>query len=341
MNTAERERLFALLDAACTAQQISDLLREFKPLDKEIRVSGNSEELLQSVRRAVDRGTVPLQRVLRLLARAEENGRQHIFYYKPRTRVHAVKYNDGDSVAQSLFGENWAASEKFPRFYLEPHGMKWADFRVETVDGTDYHSWTLKVYNGRVINRFLGESRINDNRFSREYERVLTREVWLVRWHSFGLLEFRIPSHDRESRRTCLGDLEIFWDRVAQGIRREDFVEWDLGPVRNALVQNAEKRASEYRLGNAQFVDSRDGSAQFNPAYPEESLFDAPARRSAVALFRECSQLVVYWKPPKGQTAFNEEIRTEIGGYKSNGIRIGARTTPEAVNHVTLRLREF
>src|SRR2546430_2718161 len=99
--------LFKVVDQQCTAPQIHGLLEKYKDLNKltkaEIRLSGNKPDLLQNLQRVVSLSPplIPRSDVFQLIQGAEENGHQHVYFYRPSARIRAI-CRDGTEVATAL-----------------------------------------------------------------------------------------------------------------------------------------------------------------------------------------------------------------------------------------------
>src|SRR5688572_13510784 len=91
--------VYTAIAERCTAEQIRDLLRVYKDINKEtkkeVHVTGAKDDILANLKRAVSKQIIPRDAPILLLREAEENGHQHIFYFKPRNREVVAKCRDG------------------------------------------------------------------------------------------------------------------------------------------------------------------------------------------------------------------------------------------------------
>jgi hypothetical protein len=307
-------------------------------LDKEIRVSGKFDDLLDRIKKAYDRGTVTKYDLFNLLSRCEKNGRQHVFYYVPKNDEVADACSDVAKVERALLGGKMAQEADLPKTFLIPQGEVIADFRHETRPTTKYSWWTFKVYSGIERTRFLREEPINDTQFAKIYERYYAREIILVIWHSFGLLEIRRSIYTEMSLKTCREELERAWALVAGALQRDDFEPLDLKAALRELVKEAIDGSNSHDLHNAEFQDDKGGRVVFNPKKHDDSLAESKARRKAIEALRDCVTAAMTWKRPDGRPDLPEKLRTEICCFLPHEIRIGSKTTPEAIEHVSRRL---
>src|SRR5262249_35661081 len=140
---------------------VQSLLRRHRG-GKNIRITAEDKaQLIQrNLREALDSNSINVQEVFDLIRSAEENGNQHIFYYKAKTRAiaNALEYK---AVAERLWGATWQATvNEFPKIRLKPNDYQYSDFRrkAKKPDDKDPQDWVLKVYGHDSITRFTGET---------------------------------------------------------------------------------------------------------------------------------------------------------------------------------------
>jgi hypothetical protein len=197
------------------------------------------------------------------------------------------------------------------------------------------------MYQGTERVRLVKQEDLEGNRFHRIYEREYARDIWLVKWHSHGLLELRLPTDAGMSRKAYSGYLAMLWKAIEPAIKRIDFAPLCLANARKRLVAKAPDNRTQYRIPNASFKDHQAGTATFDSADGEDSLDESKDRQTAIAQFDDCQFLVVFWLNQTDDERRPEKLRTEIGTFFTNELRIGAGTTPEAVQYVTNRLLEL
>lgn len=341
MDVTQRNNLFKLIDDACTNEQIKKLLKIKKDDDNKIRVSGPSDSLITQLREGLSRGTIGLMDLQLLLARGEENGRQHIFFYKPRPQV-LNHYEDPYKVAAKLFGK--VSKMNFPQIHLQPKEPVWADFRAERLDGVDKLGWVAKFYVGREVEHLqpekTEEKELGDGsiRVTRTSIRRWVRLVLLVKWRPWGMLEIRVPTGTSESRKTCLDEREVVWNQIANAVDPTHFNPWKLEPAMKILVEEAKKSSAKHRVASTLAKDGQN-SALLSPAVEGQSLFDSVAHQKSVNAYHEVARLDVYWLPWE-HAPFASEVRSQIGVYEPNGIRVGEKISPETLDYVVNRLRD-
>ncbi|MEN1705270.1 MAG: hypothetical protein AAGJ54_07105 [Planctomycetota bacterium] len=239
--TDETSTIIGLIGDACTNNQIRYLLRNLKTDDPQIRVSGGSDILLNQLKSAYHRGSLSMDDLRVLLASGEENGRQHIFFYRPK-QGHASDFRDPNEVASRLWGNRWRSSMGFPQFHLSPTEMEWGDFRIDFKPDLKNPEWTIKIYAGRQIEKLLDvveKPSGNSILITKKLERKWIRLVWVIKWRPRGLLEIRVPAVQRESLSACREERDQVWEMVRKGIQRSSFNPLDLQPAMNALVSTA------------------------------------------------------------------------------------------------------
>jgi hypothetical protein len=337
----EKEWLLDLLNKHATVHALQGLIRTKRKDDKELRVSAPFDELLRHISQGHERGTFSDDDLFHLLARCEENGRQHVFYYVPKNSAVAKACEDVSEVERGLLGGKTAKQAGLPMTFLVPKGEILADFRHEQREGTKYSRWIFKVYSGVERTRFLREEKINDFEFARYYQRFYAREIILVVYHSFGLLELRRSIFHDMSLKTCREELERIWKLISGAVDRDDFAPMNLNEALKALAAEAVAGTNQHDIHNAEFQDDKDGRWMFNPKKHDDSLVETKTRREAMKALKDCITAVVTWKRPNARPDLPEKLRTEICCYMPHEMRIGPQTTPEAVEYVSRRLHEL
>lgn len=336
------EVAFKILEEECPADQIKTLLREAKRLDRDgVRVSAVSKALLlENLKKTVGRG-VPASKVFSLVQECEENGSQHIFYFRPRNAQVAKTHREPELVAETLFGRNDVSSLNFPVFTLEPGEYGWSDFRE-----LGNHRWLAKQYGREEIRIREGEPERLGNRILVGYELKPRRTVLVALRHADGLVELRVPRIETAELVASMRDRLM--DSLKSVIDWSDHLPWDLGPVRDRLTTEAGKNASRYSLGDISLGDSEGGKWTINPASEDEDLYAASTREKAVKSVLDnngsCEVLVVHWKPD-GAERIPKGLRTVIGSNRAeasvNEIIVTRKTSSAAVAYVTDQLRHF
>jgi hypothetical protein len=335
--------LLKLVEDKCTNRDIRAILKRAKTGGADVRVSEATKALVvhKNLRAAIEKRLIAEREVYDVLCGAEENGGQHIFYYTLTDPGHFNKYADGEKVGTRLFGANWNKTQKFPQFHLQPKGVIWSDFRVENRPGATSSNWVAKVYSGLETRKFIEEKKESQSRVIRIYEITLNREIYLVKWHGFGLLEVRVPR--QSSSKEVTKTEEDFWTMLAPGMSRADFTSWDLSPASSKIVSTRSSNKKLYRLGNTRALGKTLATAYFCPHSSDDDLCDDPAHDKSVSEYKSFKEVVVYWLPQTNTDAIeaDSELRVVIGKLAKNEILISAKATAAEVDYVTYRLREF
>lgn len=341
MTPEQRQQLFRFIDEACSNSHIRALLREKKDAGGKVRVSGSSEELISNLRAAHESGLISENELIRLLAEGEENGRQHIFLYKTTPQAHS-RYGDGPTLKKKLIEANGAAAKHLPRFVLEPTDRTLSDIRLEAETESAVNV-LVKWYASRKKETLMDErsvERHGDKFIIREVKIEQVRLVSLARFHPRGLLELRVPTGERESRRTCETELAQMWDEIAPVFDRSHFAPLHLGKALKWLVKNDGKKGAVHHISAAQVADG-DAPAEFSPAMEGARLFSHHRHREAIKKYDDFARADVYFTPRKPGEIVEEEIRCQMCPYDSNEFRVGAKKTAEEIDFVVNRLWEL
>jgi len=186
------DTLLALVQEYGTVREMSDYLRT-RGL-----VGGSTwPQLVQErILPALHNGTLTEEALIGFLRDAEEYGRQHVFLYQWK--------GDGNVIpspkAVGVWLEDRGATGvlESAKVVNMPSRPTIAEVRRERAGGSDI--LVIKIIETRAYDRFIVQKELADDRYSREYERVEARAVNVVRFHSHGLVEFRLQSHKGASR---------------------------------------------------------------------------------------------------------------------------------------------
>lgn len=186
------ETLLALIQEYGTVREMADFLRA-----RGLGGGSTWAQLVQDrILPALDVGTLTDVALVGFLRDAEEYGRQHVFLFQWK--------GDGNVVPSKKAVSGWL-EERGATDLLEsstivnmPQRPTIAEVRRERAGGTDV--LTAKVIETRRYDTFLGQKELSGGRYSKEYQRDEARAVNVVRFHSHGLVEFRVQSHKGASR---------------------------------------------------------------------------------------------------------------------------------------------
>lgn len=337
---SELDEALKLVLEFCTTEQIKGVLRMRKD-DDAVRVSAENKKLLveRNLRDAVVAGAIKLSEVFALIQSSEENGAQHIWYYKLKPGLSHLM--TADSVAERLWGCNWSSAVKaYPSLTLTPEGYIIADFRKSVRKPAD---WYLKIYGHTLVTHPTGKTEKKDDGFFwREYKEFPLRTVILVRWNSPDLLEIRVDRN--ESRKRVEEWHQIAWNLIRQALVKDQFRHWDLEKTIRRLVVECDRHPNLYTFRDAGVYDKgQEVLARFEAVTDDGSLLKSQNTIDSIKGYVEdggsMQALAVTWLSEK--TALSKELRVIARVKESNEVLIAARCTAEDVDHVTDQLRRF
>lgn len=291
------KELAKLLDDFCTGNQIAQLLRDAKESSEEIRVSApKKHDLIETnLREAIEAGSIPLERVYGQIRESEENGNQHIFYYRRSGQPGSM-----GEIATRLWGSNWEKKMELPRVDLVENDFIFADLHAWNT-ALKPHDWILKIYGHEFIDRYTDVIKsIGDNRFSHEFYREARRLVIVVRWNNPGILEIRIPLTESKKRR--MQYLQKTWLMIASAFPPTDYAPWKLTKSRGRMIAEQKKNEKVYHLSHTRVEDKRHNVGTFECHDPQGHLFAEQGMVDAVKNLidgGECVNLRVHWHTGK------------------------------------------
>src|SRR5262249_6619196 len=236
-NYKELDEALSLVERLATTEQIQSLLRIHKEeghTDVRITAENKNAVVNRNLRDAVDARAIDIQKVFDLIRSSEENGNQHIFYYKVKSRAIAEALVF-ENLAPRMWGANWKKklANDFPAIRLKPNDFKYSDFRQLPKKPRD---WILKIYGEATIERYTGDQKPEGAQFLwRKYEHEQLRIVLLARWNSPDLLEIRVDRN--ESRKRIEGWHDKVWEMLNPHVVRSQFAPWELSEVMKNLIK--------------------------------------------------------------------------------------------------------
>ncbi len=338
----ELEDALSLIKNLCTAQQIQDLLRTRKGQENVRITAENKDELVdRNLRQAVESGAIEIEKVFDLIRSSEENGNQHIFYYKPKSRAIADALTF-ESIAKQLWRANWKETvDNFPAIRLKPNDYQYSDFRQHATKPKD---WILKIYGHTVLTRFTGKiEHRGDNIFWKEYVEEPLRIVLLARWNSVGLLEVRVQRN--ESRRRINEWQTRVWDMLKPALVRAQFDPWLLSKSMAQLIEKQVENNKVYSFRDASVVDTAAGvHVSFEAVLDDGNLFASLETRDSLQKYlnakSDCNGLTVTWmKQSNGKP--QREMRTLLAARERHEMIALAHCSGEDLDYVTDQLRRF
>jgi len=333
------EELAKLVNDWCAVEQIAQLLRDAKDTSDEVRVSAPKKNILieKNLKTAVEAGAIPLDKVYNLIRESEENGNQHIFYYRRTGQPGTI-----DEVATRLWGANWQKKMDLPLAELVENDFIFADLHPwnEALKPFDF---VLKIYGHEFIDKYTDVIKeIGENRFSHEFYREARRMVIVVRWNNPGILEVRIPLTESKKRR--MQYLEKTRLMIAPAFPPSEYSPWKLAKARGRMIEEQKKYEKVYRLNHTRVEDEVHNIGTFECHDPQANLFAQQRMVDSVETLidgGECTNLRVLWLMGKNPNP-SRELHTLIGHNKeTNETVIGGYCQSKDVDYVTDQLRYF
>ena len=332
------EELAKLVSDWCAAEQIAQLLRDAKDTSDEVRVTAPKKEILieTNLRKAVEAGAIPLDRVYNLIRESEENGNQHIFYYRRTGQPGTL-----DDVGTRLWGAQWQKKMALPRADLVENDFIFADLHPwNTI--LKPHDWVLKIYGHEHVDKYTDIIKsLGANRFTREFVREARRIVIVVRWNNAGILEVRIPQ--TESKKRLKQWLKKAWEMITPACSQTEVTPWNLKKARGRMIDEQKSNEKIYRLSHTRVEDMDHNIGTFECHDPQGHLFAQQRMVDSVQELiegGECVNLRVTWMTGNNPNP-SRELNTLIGHNESNEIVIGGYCQSKDVDYVTDQLRHF
>jgi hypothetical protein len=333
-----KEDLGKLVSEWCAVEQIAQLLRDAKDTSEEVRVSAPKKEILieENLRKAVEAGAISLDKVYNLIRESEENGNQHVFYYRRSGQPGTL-----DDVAIRLWGAQWQKKMDLPRADLVENDFIFADLHPWNAT-LKPHDWVLKIYGHEYVDRYTDVIKpIGENRFTHEFVREARRIVIVVRWNNPGILEVRIPQ--TESKKRVKQWLQKAWLMIAPACPPTEYAPWKLTKARGRMIAEQKSNEKVYRLNHTRVEDEDHNIGTFECHDPQGHLFAQQRMVESVKKLidgGECTKLRVLWITGNNPNP-SRELHTLIGHNESNEIVIGGDCQSRDVDYVTDQLRHF
>lgn len=337
--------IYGLIGELCTAEQLRDLLRSHKQDNpKQVHVSGSKEEVLSAIRKAVSGNIVPAHEIESLLRESEENGDQHIFYFRPKSPETRRICRDGNLFAERLWGEDWGDTNFFPLLEYKADELTWVDFRIGL--RAKQKDWIAKLYMEEGHDKLERQVRDTSGNLVQYFKRVGVRIVVAVRWNEPDLLEVRISRTKNAGHKAMQKRLTAIWAMLAPAFSVDDFTEWDLSSSQLNMVNSRSDSVDIYELSDVILLDSHSAEVKITPSTEEESFDDAQETGDAIDLIAnaegaDCKYLAISWHPDESKLIMKDDFRTYVGGRNKHELIIPTRVSGTAVDYVTSKLREF
>jgi hypothetical protein len=332
------DRLLDLIEENCTIEQVKGILRPASG-NKDVKVSAPTHrELVQiNLRAAVNSHSLDIGRVYDLLRESEENGPQHIFYFRCKNKdIQALLTLD--YMRKSIFGSKVPPE---PHLDHKPNGFVISEIRPWS--SRKPADWALKIYGHEARELPTGEvDRSNPARIARFYRMEEFRFVLLARWNGPDALELRIPETD--SRQRLESWRSYLYNTVRVAIPFDRVLPWTLSPVSRRLFDEKDNHPTIYSLGDAKLEDEFHNIYSIQSHAPDSNLFSGVAADSAAKGVLEHNgthkaQRVLWLKQP--DDGFSTDISTLIGARQENEVVFSRHQNSRGIDYVTRQLRSF
>lgn len=341
--SANTDELFRLVELLCTTDQIKRLLRLGKEREEDVRITAEKKtDLVQrNLKEALSAGAVNLEQIYSMVRTAEENGNQHIFYFKPRSKSYADTLTL-ENVARQLWGADWQKKNAFPNVRVSRNKYICGDFRLWD-PATKPRDWIMKIYGLMVIERFTGREKEEDDRLYKEFIREELRIVLMARWNNPDLLELRVQQD--QSRRRIQAWVDQLWSMLGPAVTKDQFVPWTLAKARRRLIEEEEEHHKIYQFRDTRVIDPVSNRASFETYAPQGNLFASIESKEAIRTIlrapqSQCTHLTVTWLKSDGGI-LTEDRRTLLGDREPNEVIFPAWSEAKEVDYVTDQLRYF
>ncbi|MGA2001288.1 MAG: hypothetical protein ABSG52_14960 [Terriglobales bacterium] len=340
--STNQDELFRLVELFATSEQVKQLLRLAKDHEAVRITAENKSDLIQrNLRSAVASKAITLDQVYGLVREAEENGGQHIFYFKPRNKTVAESMAF-ESVAKQLWGTDWQKKMSFPNVKTAKNHFVYGDFRLwnPTKKPLD---WMLKLYGHMQFERFTGEEKQEDGGLWRLFVPEDLRIVLIARWNSPDLLELRVQRD--QSRKRINSWLAEIWKMLGPALDKGNIDAWDLSKARRRMIDEEQKNQHIYQFRDTRLEDSVSNRMSFESHATQGNLFASTEAKQAIndvlaAKNSRCTHLSVNWLPTKDGT-LSREYRTLLGDREAHEVIFSAQCSAAEVDYVTDKLRYF
>jgi hypothetical protein len=336
---AELDQLLGLIEDLCTTEQIKEILDPARGV-KGVRITASTKHALvqENLRGALAREALGLDSLHRLLNESEENGNQHIFYYKLSARDSELLVFESVS---RLLGYSESNLAQFPKLELIPNGFVIADVRLW--GSKKPKDWVVKVYGDETRDFFTGRIiQEEDGKYLKEFGRKRFRHVLMLRWNSSDLLEVRVP---RDTSRIRVREwLNKAWEIARPAFQKSSFRDWDLSKARANLIAYQERDHHLYHLNDTQVEGDHHERITFESYDPQGDLFAGQATKEAVKSLLDadgkCTRLNVTWLATRG-APIQEDLRAYVGAESVNEVIVPAHCDSRAIEYVTEQLRKY
>jgi hypothetical protein len=252
--------------------------------------------------------------LLDIVREAEEYGHQHVFLYSTSPTYASGVVND-DTLTKSLTRLGRRELLTQPEIVDQPPAMKMTDARIEK--GPYSRMMVLKAVETVTHSRPIAGTEDDGGRFyTKRFERIDTRAVHVLNFHSSGLIEMRVSAED--TTLTYSEKAEELWSFFAPIVDRLQCEDISIGKAQNAFWKGKrdEYRAS-IKYGDGRVRHTSGNTASFASGGENRSFFDdADARAGFDAFFGEdgvCDRSNIWFVLPSN-AGKSGKVHVRFGG---------------------------
>ncbi|MGQ7944151.1 hypothetical protein [Flavobacterium sp. WC2509] len=349
MILAQRDIYTELLNSQVLKEDIHELLKTYKDAHKDdITLSGNKLDNVNNLLDAVEKNIIPATDLQILIKDSEEFGDQYIYLYEPINKTISQKYNDGNSIIDSIVSQSIKLG--FPKLTIKPTKFEWADFR-SPYRGVK-NTWLLKMYDRKVR-----EIKIDDKYDISKGQRVVTFErtesrlIYLIEWTESEQLEIKISRTSFDSAKSLNESIKLIRNKIyngGQGINPETEIKYvDLTDCVNNILKKSEDNEKIYKLISVTLIDSQFGRASIR-AFDDQGqsdLLSEGSRKQAIEAYLngngKADGVVVRFLADGSNGELKSDINVIIGRDGINQIIIPAKIKPQEYKYVRRKIAEF
>ena len=324
-----------LLKKECTQDVIKRILKDAKDSgNKDVLVGGNKDDKIHMLIEALERGVVSWDDAFNMLRFSEENGRQHIFLYRPKKPQVLNQFSDGEQIAASIWGPDWKSQYKFPRFEILPKATVPADFRYEVSKDERKVGWIFIFY-GRRRRMELIENVEKGDMLRKVWKIEVVRTVYMVRLGPSGILEVRVPQSD--STREIISMLNETRALLRPSGIWAGFSELPLVTMLTRLAKKRELLRNMYSLGIIRLRDASGGTSIFSPPQENDDITAIKNYNDALRMLLQadnrCNMVGVTWKKDASGGILEEDLFVKYRVSSDHDMSVGAKATPGAIDY--------
>lgn len=294
MNNRDRETAFKLLEQNSSIADVTRYLREkgVSPYS-----AGSWKHLIEErIEPALKSGQITRSDILRLMAEAEEFGRQHVFLYNI-AQHQGIQFTNTNYIRKALSTIDREDLFDTPAILDLPARLTLSEFRVEDIPKG--RCTVIKAVQAHEHRQFLGEEK-EGKYIYRKYEYTVERAVNVARFFSDGLTEVRIFSHrGAADYQSVLND---FWDSINFFAERIKFNEFSVMRAKRNLWEQMKKDSASLKFKDAKIYNPKGNSLTAATGSMQASLIEDESAAASVDLFWStdavCEDSLVSW--PKG-----------------------------------------